>query len=58
LHSTLAKFDGVGVNTFLGVLHEFAKQDKGKEFTLRVLRSFPPIDTKDVEVNPLHVIFD
>ncbi len=31
---------------------------KGKNSFLEVFKSFPPMDIKDAEVNPLHVIFD
>ncbi len=55
---TLARFDGVGANTFLRILHEYAKQDKGKELIFGAFRSPPPVNAKDVKVSPLHVIFD
>jgi hypothetical protein len=31
-HLTLARFDGAGDDTLHGILHESAKEDKGKEF--------------------------
>jgi len=55
---TLVRFDGVGTNTLPRNLHEFFKQDKGKELTFRIFISSPPNDVKDVEVNPEHVIFN
>jgi hypothetical protein len=58
LHSTLARFNGVKVDILLGVFHEFTREDKGKEFTLGVFRSSPPVDAEDTEVSPLHMIFD
>jgi len=58
LHLTLVGFNGVRDDTFLGVLHEFAKEDKGKKFTLRDFRSPHPVDAKDAEVSSLHMIFN
>ncbi len=52
LHLTLVGFNGARDDTLLGVLHEFAKEDKGKKFALRDFRSLPPVDAKDAEVNP------
>jgi hypothetical protein len=43
---------------FLGVLHEFAKEDKGKKLVFKDFRSPPLVDAKDVEVSPLHMIFN
>jgi hypothetical protein len=54
----LARFDGVEVNTLPGVLHESVEQDKGKELTFGVFKSLPLVDAKDMEVSPLHMIFD
>jgi hypothetical protein len=45
-------------NKGVEVLHEFSKEDKGKKFTFRDFRSPPLIDAKDVEVSPLHIIFN
>ncbi len=42
-HSPLVGFVGAGDNTFLGVLHEFAEEDKGKELVLGGFRSPPSI---------------
>jgi len=58
LHSTLTRFIGARDDTLPGVLREFVKENKGKKFVLRGLRFPPPIDTYDVKVSPLHVIFD
>jgi hypothetical protein len=57
-HSTFAEFNGAKDDTFPIVLHEIVKGDKGKKLALRGLRPLPPIDAKDVEVSPLHMIFD
>jgi hypothetical protein len=54
----LARFDGAKEDALLGVLHEIAKEDKGKELALGGFRSPPPMGAKDTEVSPLHVIFD
>ncbi len=43
---------------FLGVLHETIKRDKEKELIFKGFKSPPFINAKDVEVNPLHMIFD
>ncbi len=43
-HSTLLGFIGVKNDTFPGILHEFAKEDKGKELALGGFKSLPPID--------------
>jgi hypothetical protein len=58
LHSTLTRFDGVGTNTLLRILHDYVEQDKGKELILGAFRSPPLVNVKDVKVSPLHVIFD
>jgi len=55
---TFAGFDGVKVYALPKVLHEFGEQDKGKELAFGVFKSPPLVNAKDVEVNPLHVIFD
>ncbi len=52
------RFIGAKDDTLHGVLHEFVKEDKGKEFILKGFKSPPPIDASDVKVSPLHVIFD
>jgi len=57
-HSPLAGFNGPEDDGVSGVLHETTKEDKGKELVLGGFKSFPPMDIKDAEVNPLHVIFD
>jgi hypothetical protein len=38
------------------VLHEIPEEDKGLELALGSFKSPPPIDIKDVEVSPLHVM--
>jgi hypothetical protein len=50
-------FDGVENEKLPGVFHETTEEDKGLELTLKGFKS-PPIDRKDMEVNPLCVIFD
>ncbi len=57
-HSPLARFDGVEDDALPGVLHETTKEDKGKKLTLGGFRSPLLVDAEDIEVNPLHVIFD
>jgi hypothetical protein len=51
-------FNGAGDDTLLGVLHEFAKEDKGKKFALKDFRSPHPVNAKDAEVSSLHMIFN
>ncbi len=51
-------FNGAGDEKLPKVLHEIAEEDKGPELTFKDFISLPAIDTKDVEVNPLYVIFD
>ncbi len=58
LHLPLARFDRAKDDTFPGVFHEIVKEDKGKELILEDFRSPPPIDIKDMEVSPLHVVFN
>ncbi len=41
-----------------GVLHETIEEDKGKELAFGGFRSPPLVDAEDVEVRPLHTIFD
>jgi hypothetical protein len=50
-------FDGTRDYSFIGVFHETAKEDKGKELDLKGFRSPLLVNAKDVEVNLLHVIF-
>jgi len=57
-HSTLAKFDGAEDDTLHGKFHESTDEDKCKELMLWGFRSPLPIDTKDIKVSPLHMIFD
>jgi hypothetical protein len=52
------RFNGVEANTLPIVFHESIEQDKGKELILEVFRSPPLINVEDVEMSPLHVIFD
>jgi len=54
----LVGFDGAKDEKLLPVLHEIVEKDMGLELSLEGFRSLPPIDTGDVEVIPLHVIFD
>ncbi len=56
--STLARFHGVGNEKLPQVFLEFAKEDKGLKLAFRGFKFLPPIDVEDVEVNPLHVIFN
>ncbi len=56
-HSPLAGFNGPKDDGVHGVLHEITKEDEGKELAFGGFRS-PFVDIKDVEVSPLHVIFD
>ncbi len=58
LHLTFARFDGARDDTLHIVLHEFVEEDKWKELALKSFRSPPPINTKDVKVNPLQMIFN
>jgi hypothetical protein len=41
-----------------GIFHETAKENKGKEFAFGGFGSLLCVDTKHVEVSPLHMIFD
>lgn len=55
-HSPLARFDDVEDDAFLRILHGLSKKIKGKNLLLGI--KFPlPVDAKDIEVNPLHMIF-
>ncbi len=38
--------------------HGIVEEDKGLEFSFEGLRYPPPINIEDVQVNPLHMIFD
>jgi hypothetical protein len=51
-------FNGAGDDPLPSVLHETAKEDKGKELTLRGFKSPPLVDAEDAKVSPLQVIFD
>jgi hypothetical protein len=51
-------FNGAEDDTLLGVFHESTEQNKEKKFTLKVFKSFPPINVEDAKVNPSHLIFD
>jgi hypothetical protein len=51
-------FDGVGDDKLLGVLHEIVKENKGKELVFESFKSPPFVDVNDMEVSPLHMIFD
>jgi hypothetical protein len=51
-------FNGARDDTFPRFFHEFVKEDKGKEFTFKGFKSILPINGEDVEVNPLHLIFN
>jgi hypothetical protein len=57
-HSPLAGFDGAEDDTLLGVLFGTTKEDKGKDLAFGGFRSLPPMDIEDMEVNPLHMIFE
>ncbi len=46
LHLTLVGFKGAIDDALFGVLHEFAKEDKGNKFVLKDFRSPPPVDAK------------
>jgi hypothetical protein len=54
----LVGFNGAENDGVCGVLHETTKQDKGRELTFRGFKSPPPMDVEDVEVSPLHMIFN
>jgi hypothetical protein len=58
LKSPLARFDGAEDENLLGIFNEIANEHKGKEFALKGFKSLPFVDAKDVEVNPLFVIFN
>jgi hypothetical protein len=58
LQSPFARFHGVGNLKIYWIFHEIIEEDKGPKFTFKGLKSPPPIDTKDTEVNPLHIIFN
>jgi hypothetical protein len=58
LHLPFAWFDGAKEDALPKVFHETIKEDKGKELAFGGFKSFLPVDTKDMEMNPLHVIFD
>jgi hypothetical protein len=51
-------FDGAGNERLLGIIHETIEEDKGPKLAFKCFRSLPLIDEEDVEVNPLHMIFD
>jgi len=51
-------FDGAKEDALPGVLHETMEEDKGKKLAFGGFRSPPPMDAKDTEVRPLHMIFD
>jgi hypothetical protein len=51
-------FDGARDEKLPRVLHETTKENKGLELALRGLKCPPPIDIEDMDVSPLHVIFD
>jgi hypothetical protein len=57
-HIPLARFDGAEDDALIGVLHEIAKEDKGKKFALGGFKSPLLVDVEDTKVNPLHMIFD
>jgi len=57
LQSPLMGFDGARNDKLFKVLHEIVEENKGKKITLRGFKSLP-IDAKDVEVSPLHMIFN
>ncbi len=54
----LAKFNGAENDALPSVLHGIVKEDKGKELAIEGFKSFLLVDIEDVEVNPLHMIFD
>jgi hypothetical protein len=49
---------GLEIKKFIEFSMKLSKKIRGPKLTLRGLRSPPPIDTKDTEVSPLHIIFD
>ncbi len=53
-----ARFDGAKDDGVLGVLHETIEKDKEKKLILGGFKSLPLVDAKDMDVSPLHVIFD
>ncbi len=57
-HSPLAGFNGAEDDALPSVFHGTTKEDKGKELALGGFRFPPPMDIEDVEVSPLHMIFD
>lgn len=58
LQSPLVGFDiGARNDKLLKVLHEIVEEDKGKKITLEGFK-FLLVDAKDIEVSPLHMIFD
>ncbi len=54
---TFERFHGTENEKLPRVLHEITKEDKGPKLVFGGFKSPPPIDIKDVEVNPLYVIF-
>ncbi len=56
--SFLARFHGVADEKISQVFLEFAKEDKGAKFAFGGFKFPPPVDAKDTEVSPLHVIFN
>ncbi len=54
---TFERFHGTRNEKLPRVLHGIAEEDKGPKLIFGSFKSPPPIDIKDVEVNPLHVIF-
>ncbi len=51
-------FNGAKDEKLLPILQEIIEKDMGLELFIEGFRYFPPVDTEDVEVIPLHVIFD
>jgi hypothetical protein len=54
----LTRFHGVETNTRPRFFHESAKENKRTKLIFRVFTSPLLVDAEDMEVNPLHVIFD
>jgi hypothetical protein len=54
----LVGFNGVENDAFPLILHGTTKEDKEEELIFRGFKSSFPLDIEDVEVSPLHIIFD
>jgi hypothetical protein len=56
--SPLEGFHEVGDEKLPQVFLEFAKEDKGPKFIFEGFKFSPFVDAKDMDMSPLHVIFN